>query len=493
MFKLILKKRPFLFKLRLFLGLIFLLFIIIFLYFKIVPFGHISYTRNYLSRLGSGKGFIFGFTPADRIDLNGGNGPQLIGDPVYFSVFTPRTFDRVKMTIIYRDNLDLNTSLIEAGVLVDNVVWRYDLKPIDNKALDYLMRRWSKSEANGVLFLQKDKNYDSLSAFEADLARGQLKNCNNPQDNCLALYNYTPKYNYQIVNYRPALPLILKTPLRGAHQFYVYVKNEPLRLEFSLVDLNQDSKPAPINITLWSGEKIIETKTVLDDNLRPGSGKIEGKQVILDQPTLPTGVYKVEIKITDDMVIKQIKSSVDRLAFINKVWPVSSSEPLKLYTDANFIQVKALTPASLQTLTFGDREFKLAEAYQQFNFKIEADSKINELDFKKDDIIIENNGVFAWSPASLFNPSLPRVDNNFSVKNPIKYIIADYQQPAEAEGIKTASVEFNLKEAYRENGKYSFMISVPGLKTSAGVKNNLEIYQIKMELTGRTLWQKIWQ
>ncbi len=493
MFKAIWKKWPFLFKLRLFLGLILLIFFLTFLYLKVVPFGHISYSKNYLPHLRSGKGFIYGFTPAERVDLKSGDGPQLIGDPVYFSVFTPRTFDTAKMTIIYRDNLGLDTPLVEAGVLVDNVIWRYDLKPVDNKALDYLMLRWNKSEANGILFLQKDKNYDSLANFESDLAKGRLIGCDNPRENCLAVYNYSPKFDYQIANYQPALPLTLKIPLRGAHQFYVYVKNEPLRLEFSLVDLNQDIKPAPINIILSKGDQIIETKTISDSNPKPGSGEIEEKQVVINQPSLPAGVYKVEVKISDDMVIKQIISSVDHLSFINKVWPVSSAGPLKLYTESNFIQVKAFTPASLQTLTFGGQEFKLDEAYKQFNFQTEANTKNKEISFKKDDIIIENNGVFAWSPVSLFNPSLPKVDSNFSVKNPVKYIVAEYQKPQEEEGLKTAVVDFNLKGAYRENGKYSFMISVPGLKNDDKIKDNLEIYQIKIELNGRTLWQKIWQ
>jgi hypothetical protein len=493
MIKLFYKKWSFLFKFRLFLGLILLILILAFLYLKIVPGGHITYTRDYFSQLGSGKGFIYGFTPAERVDLKSGEVPRLIGDPIYFSVFTPRTFDKAKVTVTYRDNLGINTPVIELGVLADNIVWRYDLKPLDNKALDYLMLKWDKSESNGKLFLQKVKNYSSLNDFENDLARGQIKGCINKQTDCLAVYNYSPEYNYQIPNYSPALPLTIDTPLRGAHQFYVYIKDEPLRLSFSLVDLNQDLKPAPISIILSSGDKIIDTKTVNDANPNPGSGQTEEKNVVLEQKKLPAGVYKVEVKISNDMVIKKIASSVNHLSFINKVWPVSSAGSLKLYTDANYLQVKALSPASLQVINFGGQDFNLNAAYRQFDFQVSSILSSKEINLKKDDVVLENNGVFAFSPASLFNPSLPKVDRFFSVRNSFSYIVADYQAPQDSEGFKTATAELDLKSAYRENGKYSFMISVPGLKTDDGINDNLEIYQIKIELDGRTIWQKIWQ
>jgi len=486
-------KWPFLFKFRLFLGLIFFILVLVFLYLKIVPFGHITYSRDYTSQFGSGKGFIYGFTPAERVDIKSGEMPRLIGDPVYFSLFTPRTFDQAKLTIVYKDNLGLDAPIIEAGVLADNIVWRYDLKPVDNKALDYLMIKWSASEENGHLFLQKEKNYSSLADWETDLVKGQIKGCLDGLDNCLAVYNYSPKYNYQIANYRPGDPLILDTPLRGAHQFYVYLDNEPLRLDFSFVDLNQDAKPAPISIILSSGDKVITSKNVPDSNLRPGSGKTEEKEVTIGPEKLATGVYKVEVKITDDMVIKKITSSVNRLSFINKIWPVSSDGNLTLYTDSSHLQVKALNPASLQTISFAGHNFPLTEAYRQFDFNIDTPGINKEIKLPKDNVVLESNGVFAWSQSSLFDPALSKVDRYFSVQTPVKYIVADYQAPSENEGYKTATVELNLKDAYRENGKYSFMISVPGLKTEDGTADNLEIYKIKIELSGRTIWQKIWQ
>lgn len=486
-------KWSFLFKLRFIFGVILLIFLLLFLYLKIVPFGQISYSRDYSSTWRSGKGFISGFTPAERVDLETSEVPAIIGDPVYFSVFTPRTFDQAKMTIVYRDNLTIDLPIIEAGVLVDNIVWRYDLKPVDNKALDYLMLRWDKLEENGLLFLQKEKNYSSLADWEKDLAKGKIKDCSNVSTNCLAVYNYTPPYKYQVANYQPLLPLTIDQPLRGAHQFYLYLKDEPLHLDFSFIDQNLDLKPAPIKIILSSENGIIDTQTVDDPNLNPGSGQMEEKKVTIDKRNLPAGIYKVEVKITDDMIIKKISSSIGRLSFIHKIWPVSGQGNLKVYTDSNYLQVKALSPASLQTISFGGNKFSLTEAYRQFDFYSEDGGLIKEIKIAQDDLILENNGVFALSPNALINPSLMKVDRFFSVKMPVKYIVAEYQKPKEVNGFKVATVEFDLQNAYREKGKYNFMIAVPGLKADDKLNDNLEIYKINIEFEGRTLWQKIWQ
>lgn len=469
-----------------------LIFILaVFLYLKIVPFGKISYVRDYSQAWHSGKGFIYGFTPAERIESTAGNLPRLIGDPIYFSLFTPRTFDKAKITVIYRDHLSTSTPLVEAGVLVDKLVWRYDLKPLQNNILDKLMFIWPRLEENGVMFLQKEKNYSSLIDFKKDLETGNLKNCSGGPASCVAIYNYPLKLNYHLVDYQNSEAVVLANPLRGAHQFYLYLNNGPLRLAFDFVDLNQDKELDPITVTLYSGDKVIVSKQLLDENPAPASGQLEEKSLTLEPANLSAGAYKVEVKISDDVVIKKIVSSVSRLSFINKVWPVSSGGQLSLYTDADYLQVKALNPASLQTINFSGQNFSLDKAYDQFIFKTSSKAVAKEIRLSKDDVILENSGVFAWSPAGLFNPSLKKVDR-FFLAGETSYIIAGYEPPQETDdGFKIATAEFNLRGAYRENGKYSFMLSIPGLKVDNGSAEYLEIKEIRIDLNGRTLWQKI--
>lgn len=505
------KNWPFFVKLRLFLGLILLILILLFLFLKVVPGGKIIYTRDYDSWFKTGKGFIYGFTPAERVDLKSGELPRLIGDPIYFSVFTPRTFDQAKLVIIYQNHLSSSTPLVEAGVLVDKLVWRYELKPIQNKTLDNLRFKWlrledRRAENSGqtapLLILQAEKNYLRSEDFQKDLKSGKLKNCPGGIFNCLAIYNYSLKPDYQISNYQSARPLTIDIPLRGALQFYVYLNNEPLRLDFELVDLNQAKDPDPITLILYSGDKIIASETLADSPELDTSGKLRSGKLSLSKNNLPTGVYKIELKASDDIVVKKITSSLDRLSFINKIWPVTAAKPVVLYTDANYLQVKAFDPASRQTIKFSGQDFSVAEAYEQFTFETKVKQAIKEIKLAKDNLILETNGVFSFASSSLFNPNLKKVDRYFSPDTEARYLIAAYEPPrsqkidsgplAEQE-FKVASVNFDLRNAYREKGRYSFMISIPGLKTSSEQKNYLEIKEIRLELKGRTLWQKIFQ
>lgn len=505
------KNWPFFVKLRLFLGLILLILIFLFLLFKVVPGGEIIYTRDYDSWFKTGKGFIYGFTPAERVDLKSGTLPRLVGDPIYFSVFTPRTFDQAKLVIVYQNHLSSSTPIVEAGVLVDKLVWRYELKPIQNKILDNLRFKWSRLEDSStensqpivpLLILQAEKNYTNSKDFKNDLKTGKLTNCPGGIFNCLAIYNYSLNTDYQIPNYQPARPLIIDTPLRGALQFYVYLNNEALRLDFELVDLNQAKDPDPITAILYAGDKIIASETLEDSQQLDTSGKLRSGKLSLNKSNLPTGVYKVEIKASDDIVVKKIASSLDRLSFINKVWPVTTAKPVTLYTDANYLQVKAYDPASLQTIKFGGQDFALNEAYEQFTFETKANLAVKEIKISRDDLILETSGVFSFSSSSLFNPNLKKIDRYFSPDTDASYVVASYESPRtiqipggalKGQEFKVSSVEFDLKTAYRENGRYSFMISVPGLKIAGDNKNYLEIKEIRLELRGRTLWQKIFQ
>jgi len=249
---------------------------------------------------------------------------------------------------------------------------------------------------------------------------------------------------------------------------YGFTEGNNIGIEFSIKTMNPDY------ILLLNND------TIIDENLK-------------------NGLYKVEIKVRDDTVIKRIESSADKLVFINKLWPVSASLPLSLWTDAPYLQAKLYSPASRQTINFAGEDFILDKAYEQTDLIAHNPTSTAEIKLVKDDVILENNGVFAFSKDSLFNPMPKKIDRFFKLNNDIKYLLADYEAPLnyiEPE-FKTQTVELNTKAAYREAGKYSFMVSIPGLKSSdvsgdtANSSDNLEIREIKIDFSGRTLWQKL--
>jgi len=487
------RKWPFLWKLRLVWIAAVLLIFVVFLYLKILPAGRAVYHREYPNGFSFGKGFIYNFTPEERVVKNKDGPFLIIGDPVYFSVYTPRTFDKARLTVFYRDNLKINTPVIEAGVLADKLVWRYNLQPLSNKSLDYLGILWDKIEDNGLWILQKEKNYSNLLDLENDLQGGHLKNCPYEAHKCLAVYNYIPNYAYRPANYERPLPISLEESLRGPHQFYTYLHEGPLYIDLSFDYLRQSDKLSPIEIMLSSAKEIITTRRLEDDGRLSVGNKNEFLTVTIEEKNLPAGLYKVDIKSSDDVLIKKIYSSTGKIAFINKLWLAGRefSGSKEVYTDGPFLQVKIIDPASRQKIIFGDQEFYLSDAYTQQDLESSAGGALKKIVLEKDGIILENNGVFVFDANSFFNPQLQKVDRFFSVHSAPPYIIARYNKPQENEGIKTATAEFYLKGVYRENGRYNFMISVPGLKAEDEANDNLEILSLKLEFSGRTIWQKL--
>ncbi len=143
----------------------------------------------------------------------------------------------------------------------------------------------------------------------------------------------------------------------------------------------------------------------------------------------------------------------------------------------------------MQTIKIDDNELGIEETYKLFT--VDSFRDVSEIILEKDDVIISGDGLFALAEDQLFNPIIKRVDNLDLNYEGINYVLANYSSPSEIDNWQFANAKFDLSEAYREDGKYSFIISIPGLRADDLIDDNLVLSQIKVELKGRTLWQKI--
>lgn len=482
-------KSLYLLKLRLaWIGLI-VFIVIVFLMLKIVPGGDIKYEKDYSRQFHFGQGFIYNLTPQERVDEDSNHLPRIIGDPVYFSVFTPRPFSKAKLKVSYYRSLGQETPIIEAGVLADEVVWRYDLKPIENRLVDNLKSSWNVLSED-PLILQSDNYYQDKSEFLADLGNNSLKACpKNGLLDCLAVYNYDLNVDSKFLFAQREKPLTINIPLRGAHSLFLYTSQSNLSVNIDFVDLNLDKKEDPITLILSQGEKVIATSKLEDENdIQIGLEEIKNLDIFANN--ISEGVYKLEIKISDDVVIKKIESSTNRLVFSRRLWPVSWNENIEVYTDKNYLFLKALGPASEHDFKFGSENFSLDESYLKKEYNLNNSEEINKIELEKDDIILENSGVFSFSKNNLFNPQIKRIDSYFQPTNNIKYIIANYNSPQKKDGgLLVQTAEFNMTGVYREKGKYNFAFSIPHLEQEEN--GYLDIEKIEIEFSGRTLWQKL--
>lgn len=462
-------------KIRIFFWSFLVIIIGLILYMGVAPSGRISYKTDFKK-----NNYFFGqLTPEERV-IRKEEGYLMIGDPVYFSLRAPRKFNKAKLTIKYQDNSQ--SPLIEAGVLVDKQVWNYELKPIQNKTLEALKNKWNAVNGYDAILLQRNKKYSSVEGFLADL----------PALNEVAVYNYDLKLDYRLDDYTATTARReIKTPLRGPYQFYTYLKNEDLYFKFFLADLNKNKDPDGIEINLYKNGDLVGTQSLIDDGIiGETSEKTKTRQLVVEAKGLEAGVYKLELKCNTDIVTEKIETTQNKISFINRLWIAEgASADLSLYSDARVINAQTTNPGSLQTIKVGNNSLDIKETFKQFG--IRTKNEINKINLEKDDVILAGDGMFSFGQDSLFNPAIRKINENSDAdKDGINYVLADYESPKDDNGWKIAEVALDISQAYRENGKYSFLISAPRLGTPSNTGDIL-IGEIKLDLSGKNIFEFI--
>lgn len=498
-------------KLRIVLWLILLWSVAGFLYMGIIPSGSIKYKYDFSKK----SSFISHLTPDTRVNTIAKEFPNvIIGNPVYITLSTPRKFNEAVFNIKYKRINERNTvvqyPVIEAGVLVDNTVWRYDLKPLENEIIDKLALVWDTKRSGDLLLLQRNDNtassvnkiYDSVESFLEDL----------PSNEKIALYNYDLKQDFVLENYRSyAVEELLdekeksfteiEQDLRGAYQFYTYIKNEDLDFVFTLSDLNQNKDKDDIDVYFYYDNHLIASSHLDDDGIETdNSSESKARELELKLPGLPEGIYKIELKVNDDIVTRKIKTKQRKISFINRLWleQNTESEKFSLYTDSNVIQANTTYANGLQTILAGMSELKLEDTYKQYSVEIQKKDILDsysEIILEKNGVILSGNRVFSFSPENFFDPNIKKLDKYIDIaQDGVKYILANYATPFSQDEWRQTSVRFDLSKAYREKGKYSFLISIPGLTSPESIDQDsfgIEIDSLEFELKGRSLNEKI--
>jgi hypothetical protein len=457
--------------LRIFLWGLLLISLFWFAWMKIIPTGQFSYQADSF-----GDNFFIGkLNPKERIASQN----IIIGDPVYFSLYTPRRFDKAQIKIQYKNETQRN--LVELGVMVGDKNWGYRLEPLENKILDNLSSDWDKLTEGDLTLWQRDKKYNNIKTFKEDL----------PNREKIALYNTKINDEYLLEDYQANGSIKnLQTPIRGRYGFYTYIKDENLNWDFNFVDLNKNKNSDEVDIDLYYGDQLIQSWHLEDDgNVFDNGQKSEERGLKLDLANLPEGVYKIEVRANDDIVTKNISTIQSKLAFYGTLHLAKTKMDNKftLFTDAQEVAVKTISPDSLQKIYIDNQVLNLEETYKQFSTRINS-ADISEINFAKDSLIIATDGVLAFSRSELINPNFKKVNDNLNFDN-IDYILANYTANKSLDRGKLATIELNLADAYREKGRYGFIISIPGLEPHQGEK--FEINNIQINLSGKSLLNKI--
>ncbi len=450
---------------------------------NIVPGGKITY----ISDLKGFNSFIGNLTPVERIAGN-----KIIGDPAYFSLRVPRRFTSAKLTLKYK--VDSNVSIIEAGVLKDRATWQYDLRPIYNGKIEELMKDWSILADNGTMLLQRENKFSSIKDF--------LKNL--PEAGKIALYNYDLNDNYTLADYQANTSTItMCRPLTGTYQFYTYIKNENLADDFVFEDLNRNSDSDPIDVYVYYNDKQIFADHLDDDGVATDSGiKTPWRHLRVNLASLPEGVYKIGVRANNDIVTRTIETPQIYMTFVNKINLASAPEiscGRNLFTDSRQVQAQTAYSDNLQEISVVDannpaleaQKIKLTEAFKQFSTEIDLPER-SYLILANDGVMVSGDGLFSFGPEQFINPKIRKIDATFNAgKEGIDYVLANYASPAKEGEWFVSPADFDLQNVYKQWNKHSFLLSVPGLKSETSNGEGVTVKEIKVELSGTSIFEKI--
>jgi hypothetical protein len=446
----------------------------------IVPSGEITYSSDFSKK----TGFIYNLTPQERID-DSGDKVKIMADPVYFSLYYPRQFQEAHVKLKYKwENVD--NQVLELGVLADKNLWQYQLKPLENTILERAIDTWDLSQTGDLIFLQKNKIHSSLDEFLAsDVSRDKTAVYNvNINDLNIDSFNLDQEQTADI------RPYIIDQDLIGHHQFYMYHPGDALKLTVKVQDLNLNKDLDKVELIIFYKDQVIAKESLTSIVSLESKEVSEIRDLKIALADLRRGLYKVQIKASDDIVIREIDVSSNRLVFINKLHLGKTNNNLNIYTDSQDLKVVTTKAASLQTIVFAGSSFEIKDTYKQHYLKTDTNLNNNwqTINIQKGEIELANANMFSFDKEFAFNPEMMNLDDVSDLNN-IDYIIANYKAVKKEGEWNIATTSFDLSSAYSEDNKYSFLFSLPNF--SYKQDSTLVIDSIEISLKGKNIWQKL--
>lgn len=435
-----------------------------------VPNGNITYTQNFQN---DNYHRIDKLKPIERTLPVSSIGQTILGGPVYFKLNTPRKFDQAKVKVVYRTNPNFKHSQIELGLLMNKQQWQYQLKPLENKVIEQTQKNWSMIKKGDEILLQRNHTYDSIADFKKQ----------PPYFEKLAVYNDNLKIDRNSSSSEEGSTEIA-VPLVGSYQFYVQTRAS-MTAEFSFKNEQAENIKKQAELLIYDGDNL---QMIIDLSKDRSTAEQWSYSLKLDKPK--EGYYKVEFRADDNVISRGLKIDQKQVSFLGKLKFAKDSKPSQLWTDSREVSFLAKTSEAVGDVYINNQRQRVSEVYRQFGY--DTKSRISELQLETPGLELTGDGVFAFSSSTIFDPRIKRVDYLTDLdREGTDFILARYKAVSRDRGWTTATANFNLSGAELSQKSYDFMLSVPGFKNDDQVSDWMEIKEIQVELTGKTLKERL--
>ncbi len=450
----------------------------------------------------STPGLISEFTPAGRAlarEQNTENGDyyqRIISDPVYFSIDLPSAYPEADVTIEYQNP---SQNIVQLGLELDDddTTWNYDFQPLENKFIDD--SSWPALENDKYVLLQREPIYKSVDEF-----------LNTPPTNSqVGTFLASLDFPFIDTNYQSSpAGTTITAPLRGRHELYTYIKDEPLDMRFTYEDINYGVGLDNLKINVFHAGTNVFSQEWADDGEIGITGVSSGiKTADVHLPDLQEGVYRIVLETNDDVMFTQIDSKQDKLVFKGRLHLAGSpeylktisglnTEPTTLISDADFLTIMAKHQYGLGVIDFYNTPVEIRRENVPYEWRNPINGYKYSFMVPTNDVEIITTGIFAFTEAAWFDPLFGFAPlSQYSQESNLDYIISGkYTYPERIRGWTTATATFDLTKAYREDPtKLDFILSADGLdEVPQGMKiRAIHIIARKEPVTLQSFWPRL--
>jgi hypothetical protein len=390
----------------------------------------------------------------------------LKGSPLYFDLAPPGSFEDIDVTVTYRAEKE---PFMEIGGLISSFVGFYDARPGASGLLDTLS--WDRRSGDGLTLYQREPTYASVEEFRA----------NPPSIDRVAVWETSIRTAEEAPTGTDA-GFSRQISLRGAHRMTVHTGGDPLVLHLSVQDMNREEGEDPAVLVVYdaSGSMLIRLAKLDDDGNTSDDQQQSGlRDLSISLPDAAAGTYQIAFSATDDMFIRRIESSSSDLVFLDHLYlgdHVGYSDvtpPITVYAAGERISARTAHDEAVQTLMVGDQSLTLAAAAERYSIPIDDSQGPVAVVSPKRDVRLEADGEFALSKESMFRSRPYEISWNTTEETlndrGIDYVLTSYQRPSDGGDLRSATATFAIGGLARTaEGKFRFVIDVPGLSASDG-------------------------